>query len=711
MPVNGPATAEVSMGFPKKGLSILASVLFLAVSLMGEPSGRAGQATLSWDPPAANQDGSALTDFSGYRIYYGATSGTRDTVLDAGNTLTYTVQGLQETVTYYFVVTAYTTSENESGYSNEVSKTVTDTVPPVITNIIVSGITSSSVTLTWNTDEPATSQAEYGTGTAYGSFTTKDPALVTSHQVVLSGLLPWTTYHFRVISQDQAGNTSISGDSSVTTIAPPDLTPPSITGIGTTNLSDTGATVVWGTDEPATTQIEYGLTTAYGQSSSLDNAQVTTHSVALSGLAPSTTYHYRVKSVDAAGNTAISGDYTFTTADPPDLIPPVISGIQVVQISDSSATVTWSTDEPASSQVEYGVSAAYGAKTTDDFALVSNHTVSLSGLSPNTVYHVRIISTDGSGNMAVSSDYIFLTTQVIPPDQPMAISDLRVLPDSATRSTVILEWTATGADGNQGTAVRYDLRMSQFRIVEDGSLLNPGEIHFSDALLIGTVPVPQPSGTPQSVQVSGLETNTAYFFAIKAIDEKNLASPLSNVINGNLLPPLPVTAVRKGYTMVAFPLIPATSDVQNLLGSAKLYWWSSSGLGVGQGSFVPETQVVPGYGYFLKSDTPNAVLNISGTEVTDPRAIPLQPGWNMIGNPYAADILLKDTQIRNIDTGEMKTLEGAVTAGWVGNALYEFNGSTYTYQPYLEARLKLWHGYWLAVLSEVGSYELIISKP
>jgi hypothetical protein len=63
------------------------------------------------------------------------------------------------------------------------------------------------------------------------------------------------------------------------------------------------------------TQIEYGLTTSYGSSSTLNSAMVTWHSVGLTGLQLGTTYHYRVRSKDAAGNLQASTDFTFTTAD------------------------------------------------------------------------------------------------------------------------------------------------------------------------------------------------------------------------------------------------------------------------------------------------------------------------------------------------------------------------------------------------------------
>ena len=93
----------------------------------------------------------------------------------------------------------------------------------------------------------------------------------------------------------------------------PDTTPPTVSGVATSNLTASGVTVTWTTNEAADTQVEYGTTTSYGTSSTLNASLVTSHSVGLSGLAASTTYHYRVRSRDAAGNVAFSGDSAFTT--------------------------------------------------------------------------------------------------------------------------------------------------------------------------------------------------------------------------------------------------------------------------------------------------------------------------------------------------------------------------------------------------------------
>jgi beta-mannanase len=69
--------------------------------------------------------------------------------------------------------------------------------------------------------------------------------------------------------------------------------------------------ITWTTNNPATSYVEYGLTTSYGQDSGLiDPALVTSHSITLTGLG-SGTYHYRVHSKTAGGTETISGDATF----------------------------------------------------------------------------------------------------------------------------------------------------------------------------------------------------------------------------------------------------------------------------------------------------------------------------------------------------------------------------------------------------------------
>ncbi len=112
-----------------------------------------------------------------------------------------------------------------------------DATPPVLSNIAATPSVLSTF-VTWTSDKPASSLVEYGTSPAYGLNSGFNSQLVTAHGVTLGSLNPLTTYHFRVHSSDQAGNQTISGDESFTTLAAPDLQ--------VTNLSVTGSLVSGG---------------------------------------------------------------------------------------------------------------------------------------------------------------------------------------------------------------------------------------------------------------------------------------------------------------------------------------------------------------------------------------------------------------------------------------------------------------------------------
>lgn len=93
-----------------------------------------------------------------------------------------------------------------------------DTTAPTISNVQSSSLTSSGATITWDTNEAASSQVEYGTTTGYGTTTTEtDTEGVTIHSVAVSGLANCTTYHYRVISKDLSLNTQTGSDNSFTT--------------------------------------------------------------------------------------------------------------------------------------------------------------------------------------------------------------------------------------------------------------------------------------------------------------------------------------------------------------------------------------------------------------------------------------------------------------------------------------------------------------
>jgi beta-lactamase superfamily II metal-dependent hydrolase len=95
-------------------------------------------------------------------------------------------------------------------------------------------------------------------------------------------------------------------------------------------------------------------------------------------------------------------------AGPPDTTPPVISNVQTTGITASGATISWTTDEASNSVVEYGLTTSYGSSASNA-TNVTSHSIPLSALSGNTLYHYRVKSTDVAGNTATSVDHSFQT--------------------------------------------------------------------------------------------------------------------------------------------------------------------------------------------------------------------------------------------------------------------------------------------------------------
>jgi glucose/arabinose dehydrogenase len=111
------------------------------------------------------------------------------------------------------------------------------------------------------------------------------------------------------------------------------------------------------------------------------------------------------QSHNVVANAAATYTATYAVSDPP----PTISNIRVQGLSGSRATITWTTNEPADTQVEYGLTTAYGTLTPLDAALVTGHQRRLTDLRPRTTYHYRVRSRDAARNLVVSADQTFVT--------------------------------------------------------------------------------------------------------------------------------------------------------------------------------------------------------------------------------------------------------------------------------------------------------------
>ncbi len=295
---------------------------------------------------------------------------------------------------------------------------ILDTSAPIISDVKISkllfGAVIAQVTITWTTNEASDSQVEYGMTTAYGSLSSLNMLLVTSHSVSLSNLFGSTLY-YRVRSRDQAGNLAVSSDFTFT-LQGTDTTAPVISAVTPSNITATDATIIWTTNESSDSQVEYRIQGASTWlATPLNKSLVTNHSVNLTGLNASTTYEYRVKSRDQAGNLATQATIlSFRTLAAPDTTPPsgTISINNDARYTNSlSVTLILTGSDTGSGLGQMRFSTDNGSTWTAWENFATTKTVAIpSGDGTKTIqYQLR----DIAGNVGAFSNSIILDT--IPP--------------------------------------------------------------------------------------------------------------------------------------------------------------------------------------------------------------------------------------------------------------------------------------------------------
>ncbi|MDE2031221.1 MAG: carbohydrate-binding protein, partial [Patescibacteria group bacterium] len=194
---------------------------------------------------------------------------------------------------------------------------IADTTPPTIsiTSPSNGGTIGGTVTISANaSDNVGVTKVEfYNDNTLIVSDTTSPYSTTLDTTTLTNG-----THTIKAIAYDGAGNTTatsinVTVSNNAPIVAPSNTISPTISAITTSNITTSAATITWTTNEPATTQIEYGTSSSYGQSSTLDSTLSLSHTVTITGLNRRTTYHYKVKSADGSNNLSQSTDQTFTT--------------------------------------------------------------------------------------------------------------------------------------------------------------------------------------------------------------------------------------------------------------------------------------------------------------------------------------------------------------------------------------------------------------
>jgi glucose/arabinose dehydrogenase/PKD repeat protein len=251
-----------------------------------------------------------------------------------------------------------------------------DTTPPtgiVVINGDAAATNSRTVTLTLSATDAENAVSQMRFSNTGSSFSKAEAYATTKSWTLSSGAGTKTVY---VQFKDAIGNWS---SAPITDTIVLDTSAPTISSRTATAITSNASTVTWTTNEPATSQVDFGTTTTYGSTTTLDPALVVSHSVRLSGLSANTTYNYRVRSRDAAGNERVSANSTFKTTVN-DVGPPTVQSVNRVGASPTNAAnVSWAV---TFSEVVTGVGVG-------DFSLVT---------SPGAVTGAVLSSVTGSGS-------------------------------------------------------------------------------------------------------------------------------------------------------------------------------------------------------------------------------------------------------------------------------------------------------------------------
>lgn len=383
-------------------------------------------------PPAANTDSNQAlvtwtTDRSSSSFVYYGTSPTdlsqSKGSLDAVTNHSQLITGLLPSTVYYYRVQSFDDkrSYNLADAYSEIFSFRT-TAAAQITNVKVSDLTTSTAVISWNTSTPTKSRISYGPTSAYGL--SNDDGLTgyaSTHTMKLTNLSSGTQYHFGINSTTEFGSSLTSDDYTFQTIARPVISNVRFQPIN--DESTAGVEVTWDTNVGTTSTVQYSAFGTSLESSTSD--LVTKHNIKLQGLASNSNYQIVLSGRDQYGNLVTSAVQNWTS-DIDTRAPETSDESYTVNVTgtgnDKKAQliVSWTTDEPSTSQVRYG---SVDDKELDnesplDTEATTNHVVIVSNLDLASIYSVQIVSRDLNGNTELSA-----RTAIVTPDKEVSIFD------------------------------------------------------------------------------------------------------------------------------------------------------------------------------------------------------------------------------------------------------------------------------------------------
>ncbi len=384
------------------------------------------KATISWSTSRAADS----------KVSYGTASGKYGDV-DASSNLqvtshTITLSNLSAGKRYYYVV-KWTDEDGNTGISEEKSFSTDDA--PTAKDVKATSIGLDYASIRFTVKGASKVHLYYGKTTSFGGVVELSTSFEeTTYNVMLSELDDNTKYYYQINTFDEE-----DAEYDGTVLDFTTLPRPRISSVKTQQVLGTAQPTLlisWNTNTEVSSIITYYPEGRPSEAKDKVNIEMINgeHRMLIDGLYPQTNYILLVKGTDIAGNQAVSDPIKVTTSSdsrPPQILDLKSEGSSVNSLESTQNTlsqliVTWNTDEPATSQVEFGegTGGTYSQKTQEDTNLTNNHLVVISGLTPTKVYHFRAISKDSAGNQALSVDTVTITPKATEQALDLVISNL-----------------------------------------------------------------------------------------------------------------------------------------------------------------------------------------------------------------------------------------------------------------------------------------------